>query len=205
MEFKENYPKILLFLYILIWIITAINPNYRSVWIDENILPVLFALLLIFTYKKFRFSNSSYTLIFIFLVLHTIGGHYSYTEVPLFDVIKEQYGLMRNNYDRFVHFMFGVLFFLPFYEILTKIFKIPKGWRALTITLFIVLSMKAGFEIIEYGYTAVRNNSLTVTNYLGEQGDPLDSIKDVTVGFFGAVISLVIKKTMCHHTLKCVV
>ncbi len=192
MEIKENYPKILLVLYIIIWIIAAIHPNYRSVWIDENILPVLFVLLLIFTYKKFRFSNLSYTLIFIFLVLHAIGGHYSYTETPFFDLIKQQYGLMRNNYDRFVHFLFGVLFFYPFYEILTEIFKIPKGWRALTISLFIVLSMKAGFEIIEYGYTAVRNNSLTVTNYLGEQRDPLDSIKDVAVGFIGGIISLII-------------
>jgi len=192
MKLKEVYPKILLVLYVLIWIIAAIHPNYRSVWIDENVLPVLFVFLLIFTYKKFRFSNLSYTLMFIFLVLHAIGGHYSYTEVPLFDMIKQQYGLMRNNYDRVVHFMFGVLFFLPFYEVLTRIFKTPKGWRSLTITLFIVLSMKAGFEMIEYGYTAVRNNSLTVTNYLGEQGDPLDSIKDVTMGFIGAIISLII-------------
>lgn len=129
---------------------------------------------------------------FVFLILHTIGGHYSYTEVPLFDLIKQQYNLARNNYDRVVHFMFGVLFFLPFYEILVRIFKVSKGWRSLIIALFIVLSMKAGFEIIEYGYTAVRNNSLTVTNYLGEQGDPLDSIKDVTVGFIGAIISLII-------------
>ncbi|MEK6859873.1 MAG: DUF2238 domain-containing protein [Nanoarchaeota archaeon] len=192
MRLKKNYPKILLGLYILIWIIAAIAPKYRSVWIDENILPVLFVFLLIFIYKKFRFSNTSYTLIFIFLILHAIGGHYSYSEVPLFDLIKQQYGLSRNHYDRIVHFMFGVLFFLPFHEILTKIFKIPDGWRSLTITLFIVLSIKAGFEIIEYGYTAVRNNSLTVTNYLGEQGDPLDSIKDVALGFIGAIISLTI-------------
>lgn len=192
MDFKENYPQILLFIYAIVWIIAAINPNYRSVWMDENIIPVLFVLLLVFTYKKFRFSNLSYTLIFIFLILHAIGGHYSYTEVPLFDVIKQQYELTRNYYDRTVHFLFGVLFFLPFYELLTRVFKIPKGWGALTITLFIVLSMKAGFEIIEYAYSAVRNNSLTVTNYLGEQGDPLDSIKDITVGFIGGVISLIV-------------
>lgn len=192
MNFKENYPKILLGIYIIIWIIAAIHPNYRSVWIDENVLPVLFVLLLIFTYKKFQFSNFSYTLIFIFLVLHAIGGHYSYTEVPLFNWIRDNYGLMRNNYDRLVHFLFGVLFFLPFNEILTRIFKVPKGWRSLTITLFIILSMKAGFELIEYAYTAIRNNSLTVTNYLGEQGDALDAIKDIGVGFVGGLISLIV-------------
>jgi len=192
LNLKENYSKILLFLYIIIWIIAAIHPNYRSVWIDENILPVLFVFLLIFTYKKFRFSNLSYTLMFIFLVLHAIGGHYSYTEVPLFDLIKQQYGLARNDYDRVVHFMFGVLFFLPFHEVITRIFKVSKGWKSLTITLFIILSMKAGFEMIEYGYTALKYDSLTIAKYLGEQGDALDSIKDVTVGFIGAIISLII-------------
>lgn len=192
MELKEDYPKILLLLYIIIWVVAAINPRYRSVWIDENILPVFFVFLFVITYKRFRFSNLSYTFIFIFLVLHAIGGHYSYSEVPLFDLIKQQYGLARNHYDRVVHFLFGILFFLPFYEIITKIFKVPKGWRALTITLFMILSMKAGFEIIEYGYTAVRNNSLTTTNYLGEQGDPLDSIKDITLGFISSIIILVI-------------
>ena len=190
MDFKNNYPKILLLLYIIIWIIAAINPNHRSVWVDENILPVAFVFLLIITFKKFRLSNLSYSFIFIFLILHAIGGHYSYSEVPLFDFIKQQYSLSRNHYDRLVHFLFGVLFFLPIHEVITRIFKIQKGWRSFVLSAFMILSLKAGFEIIEYSYTALRNNSLTVTNYLGEQGDALDSIKDITLGFIGALISL---------------
>ncbi|MBS3075291.1 DUF2238 domain-containing protein [Candidatus Pacearchaeota archaeon] len=192
MNFKENYPKILLFIYIIAWILLAINPNYRSVWIDENILPVFFTLLLILTYKKFRFSNLGYTFIFIFLILHAIGGHYSYSEMPLFEILKQNYNLARNNYDRLVHFIFGVLFFLPFNEILTRIFKVPKGWRVFFLSCLVILGIKAGFEIIEYGYTAVKNNSLTVTNYLGEQGDSQDAIKDMALGFIGAIVSWIV-------------
>ncbi|MDD5192996.1 MAG: DUF2238 domain-containing protein [Candidatus Nanoarchaeia archaeon] len=192
MNFKENYPKILLFIYILFWIWMAINPKYRGVWIDENILPPIFLLLLIFTYKKFRFSNLSYTFIFIFMILHAIGGHYSYAEMPLFEVLKQIYNLSRNHYDRLVHFLFGVLFFIPIYEVLTRIFKVPKGWRALFLTTLVILSTKAGFEILEYGYTAIRHNTLTTANYLGEQGDSLDAIKDMALGFTGAIISWII-------------
>ena len=192
MNFKENYPKILLFIYIIAWILLAINPNYRSVWIDENILPVFFTLLLILTYKKFRFSNLGYTFIFIFLILHAIGGHYSYSEMPLFEILKQNYNLARNNYDRLVHFIFGVLFFLPFNEILTRIFKVPKGWRVFFLSCLVILGIKAGFEIIEYGYTAVKNNSLTVTNYLGEQGDSQYAIKDMALGFIGAIVSWIV-------------
>lgn len=192
MKLKEDYPKILLVLYIIIWIMAAINPNYRVIWMEENILPVIFVLFLVFTYKKFRFSNLSYTFIFIFFVLHTIGEHYSYPEVPLFNLIKDQYGLSRNYYDRVVHFSFGLLFFFPFYEVLTRIFNVPKGWRALILTLFIILSMKAGFEIFEYGGVALVHNTLTSNNYLGEQGDSWDSVKDMTCGFVGAIISFTI-------------
>ena len=112
--------------------------------------------------------------------------------MPLFEILKQNYNLARNNYDRLVHFIFGVLFFLPFNEILTRIFKVPKGWRVFFLSCLVILGIKAGFEIIEYGYTAVKNNSLTVTNYLGEQGDSQDAIKDMALGFIGAIVSWIV-------------
>ena len=192
MKWKENYPKILFFIYLIIWVWAAIAPRYRSIWIDENILTVLFIGLLVLTYKRFRFSNLSYSLIFSFMVLHAIGGHYSYAEMPLFDYFKEVYGLSRNYYDRVVHFLFGVLFFVPIYEVMIKVFKVPKGWRGLVVAFFIVVALKASFEVIEYGYVWARADSLNVTNYLGEQGDTWDFQKDMFLGIFGGGISWII-------------
>lgn len=192
MKWKENYPKILFFAYILVWIWAAIAPKYRSVWIDENILPIAFIFILLISYNKFKLSNLSYNLIFIFLVLHAIGGHYSYSEMPLFNLIKENYDLSRNHYDRLVHFLFGVLFFYPAYEVLNRIFLVPKGWRGLFLAFLTIAAFKGIFEVIEYTYTAIRNNSLTLTNYLGEQGDSFDALKDIGLGIFGSIISWVI-------------
>lgn len=156
---------------------------------DENFLPVLFVLFLIVSYRWFRFSNTSYSLFFLFLVLHAIGGHWSYAEMPLFDWLKAMYDLKRNYYDRVVHFLFGVLLFYPVYEVMTRVFKIPSGWRGLFVTFFVITALKGGFEVIEYGYVWVRADPLTVTNYLGEQGDVWDSHKDVFLGILGAGIS----------------
>jgi putative membrane protein len=189
MEWKREYPKILLGIYFVIWVWLAISPRYRAIWIDENILTVLFVGLLVFSYRKFRFSNTSYSLFFIFMVLHSIGGHYSYSENPLFDLLKDQYDLSRNYYDRLVHFLFGVLFFIPVYEILVRIFRVPKGWRALMLGFFVIASFKGLFELIEYGYVWVRADPLNVTNYLGEQGDAWDAQKDVFLGVLGAGVS----------------
>src|SRR3989338_11227116 len=202
MNWNRHYPKILLFAYVIVWIWAAINPNYRSVWIDENILPVIFVSFLTITYRWFKFSNLSYTFIFIFFVLHAIGGHYSYSEMPLFDLIKENWNLSRNHYDRLVHFLFCFLWFLPFYEIVNRIFKVPKGWRSLFIAFFIVAALKGIFEVIEYAYVFVRNNSLTVSNYLGEQGDTYDALKDMGLGMLGGLISMAIFgfKRLFHNT-----
>lgn len=191
-KFKDNYPKILFVLYLIIWIWAAIGPKYRSVWIDENIFPVVFMILLVVSYRWFKFSNLSYSLLFVFMVLHAIGGHYSYAEMPLFDLLKDNYDLSRNHYDRVVHFLFGVLFFIPVYEILVRVFRVPKGWRGLFITFLVISAFKSLFEVIEYGYVWVRADPLNVTNYLGEQGDAWDSQKDVSLGVLGAGISWII-------------
>ena len=43
---------------------------------------VLFVVLLVWSYRTFRLSNISYTTIFIFMCLHVVGAHYTYSEVP---------------------------------------------------------------------------------------------------------------------------
>ena len=186
---KDNYPKILLVVFLVIWVWLAIDPNYRSIWIDENILTVLFIGLLVYTYNRFRFSNLSYTLLFVFMVLHAIGGHYSYAEMPLFDYFKDVFDLSRNHYDRAIHFSFGLLFFFPVYELLVRIFRVPKGWGAYFLAFFVIAAFKGMFEVIEYGYVWFRADPLNVTNYLGEQGDSWDAQKDVALGIIGSLVS----------------
>ncbi len=192
MNWKEKYPIILLVIYLIIWIILAVSPKYRSVWIDENILTVLFVVLLVVSYKWFKFSNFSYGLLFVFMILHAIGGHYSYNDNPLFDFLQNMFEMRRNHYDRIVHFLFGIMFFLPIYEVVTRMFKVPKGWRGFFIAFFVVVALKGGFEVIEYAYVWVKSDPLTVSNYLGEQGDSWDAHKDVGLGIIGAMISWMI-------------
>ncbi len=186
---KENYyPSILLGIFTLIWTFLAISPLYREVWIAENILSVTLVLLLVITYKYFRFSNLSYTLLFIFLILHTIGAHYSYSEMPLFDLLKNWLNLSRNHYDRVVHFLFGVVFYFPIQVIIYKKLKIKKIWSHF-FTFMVIIGLKGIFEIIEVGYSLVAESELVETNYLGMQGDIWDAQKDMFLGMIGAGIS----------------
>jgi putative membrane protein len=78
----HRYFLILSALYVTLWIALAIDPHDRSDWALENALVLLAAIALFVSYKRLLLSRVSYTLIFVFLCLHAIGAHYTYSLVP---------------------------------------------------------------------------------------------------------------------------
>lgn len=182
---KDNYPKILFGLFLLLWIFLAISPKYRGVWVVENVLSVLFITFLIITYKKFRFSNLSYTLFFIFFVLHTLGSHFTYTNMPLFNWIKDLFDLSRNHYDRLVHFLFGLMFFIPCYEFISEKLKIKYFWGYL-LAFLAITALKGIYEVVEFAYVLITRNEIIGAYFLGMQGDQWDAQKDLAWGLFGS-------------------
>ena len=179
---KIHYHISLLITLLIIWVIFAINPVYREVWIAENILFAIFLPILILTYRKFQFSSLSYTLMFFFLILQTIGSHYSYSEVPFF------LDATRNHYDRFVHLMFGLIFYFTIYEFITRKLKV-KGFMAHAFTFTIIFSLKGIYEIIEWLYVLVTKGNVTGISFLGAQGDIWVAQMDMLLGGIGALIS----------------
>ena len=51
----------------------------RKDWALENSLAVAFVAVLVVSHRRVPLTNISYTLIFLFLCLHTIGAHYTYS------------------------------------------------------------------------------------------------------------------------------
>jgi putative membrane protein len=165
----------------------AISPNDRSDWVLENILSVAFVGVLFVTYPRFRFSNASYILITIFLTLHSIGAHYTYSEVPLGFWLKDWLGLSRNHYDRIIHFAFGLLMAYPFREVLMRKGGLRDPWSLVVA----VTTVQAGsdlFEIIESWVALIVNPDLG-NAYLGTQGDEWDAQKDMTAAFVGGILA----------------
>lgn len=185
-----RYPLRLLIAFIIFWLFMAIKPSYRSVWVTENILPFIFVVILVATYSRFQFSNTNYTLMFVFLLLHTIGSHYTYTETPFFSML----GFARNHYDRVVHFLFGVLFYFPIHQLISTKLRL-KGFWSYFMTLLVILSLKAAYEIVEFGSLFVIKDSLAGTNFLGMQGDQWDAQKDMFLGLIGGLLGWGIMKT----------
>ena len=178
-------------MFIIFWLFIAVNPYDRFTWVIENILSVLLVIFLTATYRRFRFSNTTYILLFSFLILHTIGSYYTYTNMPIFKWIQTMFDFSRNHYDRVVHFLFGLVFYFPVYEIITKKLKI-KGWLSYLLPLLLIISFKTIYEILEYLTVIFTHNVTFSDSFLGMQGDQWDAQKDIMWGIAGAVVSTVI-------------
>jgi len=124
----RRYPLWLLGIYVPFWVWLAINPIDRVDWCLENLLVFVFVPVLTLTRRRFRLSNVSYTAIFLFLVLHAIGGHYTYGKVPFGEWMRDWFGFARNHYDRIVHFSFGLLMSYPVREVFLRIAQTRGLW-----------------------------------------------------------------------------
>jgi putative membrane protein len=111
----------------LLW--SFIRPHDTFTWFLE-VFPIFIALpILVFTYKKFPFTNLVYIFIFLHMIILMVGGHYTYAEVPLFNWLRDYFDLGRNYYDRLGHFAQGFVPALIAREILIRK-EIVKGERS---------------------------------------------------------------------------
>lgn len=187
---EHKHPLMLLGLFLVILGILGFNAHYRDVWIAENILTVLFVLLIVLTYSKMRVSNFSYNLVFIYLLLHIIGSHYTYSEVPFGVWMQSFFSSGRNHYDRIVHFSFGFLLAYPIMEVFRKISN-TRGFLNYYIPVEFVLAFSCIYEIIEWLIAVIFGGDLGIA-YLGAQGDIWDAQKDMALAGLGATISMTI-------------
>ncbi len=192
----NRYPLVLLTVFIAVWTALAIHPLYRQDWLLENLLVFLLVAWLAFAYRKNRFSAAAYTCFFVFLVLHSIGAHYTYSEVP-YDhwflqtagfSINEALGATRNHYDRFMHLLYGLLIAVPARELILQRAQ-PRGlWKFLLPWTF-MLSHSVIYEMIEWLAAVVFGGPLGQA-YLGTQGDVWDAQKDMAMAALGTSVTL---------------
>lgn len=142
--------------------------------------------------RRWPLSTGSVTALWLFLLLHTLGGRYVYSYVP-YDVwaatltgdsISGLFGWSRNHYDRLMHFLFGALWTLPMREVLVRWHGI--GPRLALLTAFALVALGSTlYEIFEWGLTLVAAGD-TADYYNGQQGDMWDAQKDMALALAGS-------------------
>jgi len=191
---RRTYLRLLMASFALAWVLLAISPNDRGAWMMENLPLILCVAALAATYRTLPLSRASYTLIMLFLLLHAIGAHYTYTLVPWGDWLRavgidlDTAHMGRNHFDRFVHFLYGLLLAYPIREILLRV-AAPRGFWGYFFPVAITLSTSAVYELAEWAVAITFGGDLGIA-YIGTQGDVWDTQKDMALAGLGALIAM---------------
>jgi putative membrane protein len=148
---------------------------------------------ILWNHRRRPLSDVAYVQVAVFLSLHTIGSHYTYSEVPLGDWLRDALGLARNHYDRLVHFAFGLLLLRPLRELVLE--PAPALGRAAVAWLSVaqILACSAIYELIEWMVATIADPAAG-TAYLGTQGDQWDAQRDMLCAAAGALLALAISR-----------
>jgi putative membrane protein len=201
---KQIFLHLLIGWYVVIWVFLAIEPIDRHDWFLENILAVALVIILIISYREFPLSDLSYLFITVFLTLHAIGAHYTYSKVPLGFWMKDLWGLERNHFDRIAHFSFGLLLAYPLRELFLRRVHV-RGFWVYYLPISGIMALSGFFEVAESWVAQLVSPELGDA-YLGTQGDEWDAQKDMTVAVIGAFLTMLaaygLSKVLPHRSLQ---
>ncbi|TRX40909.1 DUF2238 domain-containing protein [Flavobacterium restrictum] len=192
------YGLLTVFFTTLLW--SVINPAEGFTCFLEIIPALIGFVILALTFKKFRFTNFTYTLILLHCIILFIGGHYTYAQVPLFDYFKEIFHQSRNNYDKVGHFAQGLVPAMITRELFIRKNVIANKSFFNFIIVCICLAISAAYEWIEWGVSIATGDGGDA--FLGTQGYVWDTQSDMLFATIGAIVGLLLFSKIQDEHLK---
>ncbi len=186
------------FLTVLCW--SVINPKEYFTWIMEVFPALIGAGVLLLTYKRFKFTTLAYCLILIHATILFVGGHYTYSEVPLFNWIRDTFHQARNNYDKVGHFAQGFVPAIIARELFIRLDIVQKQWWRVFLVISVCLSISAVYELVEWLTAALSGSGADA--FLGTQGYVWDTQSDMLFALIGAVSALLFLSQVHNKQLQ---
>jgi putative membrane protein len=167
--------------------VTAWRPYDLATWAME-VAPVFVVLPLLWaTHRRFPLTPLLYALIFVHALVLALGGHYTYARVPLGDWMRDWFQLSRNPYDGIGHLMQGFVPAIAARELLLRHTKLERGGWLFTVVTAVCLAISAIYELIEWQVAVAIGQG--ADEFLGTQGDPWDTQKDMAFAWIGAMVA----------------
>jgi putative membrane protein len=193
---RDPFQKKLFAGFLVFLAISCLKPPYLDFMLMQHVPTLASLMLLVYVVNRLVISRLSFSLTIAFLVLHTIGARYLYSNTPYDDwadwltghTVSEVLGLSRNHYDRVVHFSFGLLMAIPVQEIEQRYLKLSTRVSCILAIEF-VIAMSAIYELIEW-IVAMIFAPDWAESFLGLQGDPFDGQKDMALATAGSILSI---------------
>jgi putative membrane protein len=183
---KKYY--LLIFLFFAGFGISAISPHDYFTWVLEVFPAIIGFIVLLATFKRFRFSYLTYCMILVHSYVLFVGGHYTYAEVPLFNWIKEAFHQTRNNYDKMGHFTQGFVPAMITRELFIRLQAVKRSWLAF-LTVCVCVTISVLYEFLEWFVSIATGSS--GDSFLGTQGYVWDTQSDMLYAAIGATCMVV--------------
>jgi putative membrane protein len=183
---KFHMVLIAVFFLVLLW--SLFTEDYFT-WSLETAPGIAAFIILVFTFRRFQFTNFTYCFILVHCVILFVGAKYTYAKVPLFDMLRDFFAMERNNYDKVGHFAQGFIPAMVTREILLRLGVLAKkGWMAFFVT-SVCLAVSALYELVEWFVAVLTGEAADA--FLGTQGYVWDTQSDMLCAFIGALAMLV--------------
>jgi putative membrane protein len=164
------------------------KPHDGPTWAME-VAPVVVVLVILWaTHRRFPLTPLLYALIFVHAAILMLGGHYTYARVPMGDWMQQVFALQRNPYDGIGHFAQGFIPAIAARELLLRHTGLQRGAWLFAVIVLACLGVSAAYELIEWGAAVALGQG--AEEFLGTQGDPWDTQKDMALAGLGAATAL---------------
>jgi putative membrane protein len=172
-------------LLVLAW--SVLKPKDYFTWFLEMAPVAVAAALIAWAYPRWRFTPLALALVAVHACILLVGARYTYAEVPLFNWLRDDYGLARNYYDRVGHFAQGFVPAIVAREILIRHAVVKRGGWLFVLVTATCLAISAIYEFIEWWAALATGDAADA--FLGTQGDVWDTQWDMFLAFCGAMLA----------------
>lgn len=192
----DRWNRTILVLFLALWAISCIRAPYPEFIVLQHVPTVLAVVGLVIADRRLQIGRVSFTLVVLFLLLHVLGARYIYSYVPYDDWsqrllgfrLNERFSLVRNHYDRLVHFCFGLLLIWPAWRLFERYARLSPLTSAV-MGLTCILAMSAVYEIIEWALAMALAPDWAEA-YNGQQGDIWDAQWDMALAALGGLVGI---------------
>ncbi|MFJ5774128.1 DUF2238 domain-containing protein [Streptomyces sp. NPDC093094] len=167
---------------------SAWAPHDRMTWFLETVWVIVGLPLVALAWRRFPLTGLVCGLLAVHALVLSLGGHYTYAEVPPGDWVRDTFGLERNPYDRFGHLMQGFVPAILVRELLSRTSPLRGSRWLAPLTVCACLAFSAVFEMFEWAAAVTGGHSADA--FLATQGDVWDTQWDMFCALIGATVAL---------------
>ena len=187
----------------LLTIVSGIRPVDHATWFFELFLGFGGIALLLLASRCIALSAFVYWVAAAHYLVLALGAHYTYAEMPLFDWLRDAFGLSRNHFDRVGHFFQGLTPAILVRELLPRTSSIGRGFWTPACAVCAALAFSALYEILEWLWVVVFYPE-SGPEWLGMQGDPWDAQADMAMALLGALCAVVLLRGVHDRSIRSV-